>query len=68
MVGETSWKREREEDRRMGLDLAEAGRCLAAVVAAIEAGELDASQAELAGLRGALVVVECLTRVHNTTV
>jgi hypothetical protein len=42
------------------------GEQLAALVAAVEAGELVASATELAGLRGALVVVEYL--VQNTTV
>jgi hypothetical protein len=36
----------------------DARRCLAAIVAAIEAGELHATQAELAGLHGALAVLD----------
>lgn len=52
----------------MEVDLAAAGGCLAALVAAIEAGDLVASQAELECLRGALTVVAYLIAVHNTTV
>jgi hypothetical protein len=48
--------------------VAEARRCLAALVAAIEAGELVATSAELAALRSALVVLESLQSVQNTTV
>ena len=52
----------------MEFDLVEARRCLAALVAAVEAGELVSTPVELAALRGALAVVEHLTAVQNTTV
>jgi hypothetical protein len=58
--------REREDDEMV--DLVEARRCLAALVAAVEAGKLVGNQVELAGLRGALVVMEHLKSVQNTTV
>jgi hypothetical protein len=48
--------------------LDEARRCLAALVAAIEAGELVATSAELAALRGAVVVLDSLQSVQNMTV
>jgi hypothetical protein len=56
------------DDLDMDVDLAEVRRLLAALIAAVEAGELVATQAELDALRGALSVVEYLISVHNKTV
>ena len=50
------------------VDLAELRRLLAALIAAAEAGELAASATEMAALHGALVVVESLVSVQDTTV
>jgi hypothetical protein len=55
------------ENTIMNVDLAEVCRCLAALIAAIGAGELVATPVELAHLRGALAAVEHLQLVHNTT-
>jgi hypothetical protein len=46
---------------RLTLELVAAAHCLAALVVAIERGELVASSFELGCLRGALAVLETLT-------
>jgi hypothetical protein len=46
----------------------EAHRCLAALVAAAEAGELVATPAQLRYLHGAVFVLESLKSVQNTSI
>jgi hypothetical protein len=49
-------------------EIARARELLAAVVAAVESGELVASSAEVAGLRGGLAALDSLEPVRDTTV
>jgi hypothetical protein len=49
-------------------DLVECRRLLSALVAAVEAGELESAPLQLSALRGALAIVESLLTVQNTDV